>query len=126
MGFLSARNGNVPEAMTMIQGHGRWRNEFFPIDLKEPSLQKLLQLSNHDTGLTNEMFLPGYASVGGILDGPTLARENNVRLGDIIVAVSGEGFRRFPPDFPEATSEDVATDATEERVPVVYIDLSKL
>jgi len=41
--FLSARNGNVPEAMTLIQGHERWRNEFFPIDLTEPSLQKLLK-----------------------------------------------------------------------------------
>ena len=42
--FLSARNGNVPAAMTMIQAHERWRNEFFPIDLTEPSLQKLLKV----------------------------------------------------------------------------------
>lgn len=42
--FLSARNGNVPEAMTMIQAHERWRQDFFPIDLTEPSLQKLLKV----------------------------------------------------------------------------------
>ena len=42
--FLSARNGNVPAAMTMIQAHERWRSEFFPIDLTEPSLQKLLKV----------------------------------------------------------------------------------
>lgn len=41
--FLSARNGIVPQAMTMIQAHERWRNEFFPIDLTEPFLQKILK-----------------------------------------------------------------------------------
>lgn len=41
--FLSARSGNVPAAMTMIQAHERWRNEFFPIDLTQTSLQRLLK-----------------------------------------------------------------------------------
>ncbi|KAL7447807.1 hypothetical protein ACHAWC_000122, partial [Mediolabrus comicus] len=41
--FLSARKGNVPEAMTMIQGHERWRNDFFPIDLTDPNLQRVLR-----------------------------------------------------------------------------------
>lgn len=41
--FLSARRGNVPEAMTMIQAHERWRNDFFPIDLTNPSLQQVMK-----------------------------------------------------------------------------------
>lgn len=51
--FLSARNGDVPKAMSMIQAHERWRNEFFPIDLTEPSLQTVLKahaVSDIDVG----------------------------------------------------------------------------
>lgn len=48
------------------------------------------------------MFLPGYASVGGMLEGPTLAKTSGVKVGDYIVSVNGEGFRRFPPDFQDA------------------------
>ena len=41
--FLSARGGDVPAAMASVQGHERWRAEFFPIDLTEPGLQGLLR-----------------------------------------------------------------------------------
>lgn len=41
--FLSARNGNVPRAMTMIQAHERWRSEYFPIDLTSEGLQRVLK-----------------------------------------------------------------------------------
>lgn len=41
--FLSARNGNVPSAMTMIQAHERWRSEYFPIDLTSEGLQRVLK-----------------------------------------------------------------------------------
>lgn len=71
------------------------------------------------------MFLPGYASVGGMLEGPTLAKTSGVKVGDFIIAINGvlclqtssccyivlqshlysfslgEGFRRFPPDFQD-------------------------
>lgn len=73
----------------------------------DPSASLGVQLCNHDNGLTNEMFLPGYASVGGMLDGDTLARRCGVRVGDYIVAVSGEGYRRFPPDFRDDDLRDV-------------------
>mmetsp|Transcript_29629 Transcript_29629/g.62827 ORF Transcript_29629/g.62827 Transcript_29629/m.62827 type:complete len:398 (-) Transcript_29629:76-1269(-) len=73
----------------------------------DPTASLGVQLSNHDNGLTNEMFLPGYASVGGILDGKTLATKSGVKVGDYIVAVSGEGYRRFPPDFQDEDLEDV-------------------
>ncbi|KAL3785066.1 hypothetical protein ACHAW5_001766 [Stephanodiscus triporus] len=92
-----------------------------------------VQLANHDNGLTNEMFLPGYASVGRMLDSDptaattatttaaatastttkttttttTLARRCGVKVGDIIVAVNGVGYRRFPPDHDEASLVDV-------------------
>lgn len=60
------------------------------------------------------MFLPGYASVGGLPDAasdtPTLANKFGVKVGDYIVAVNSEGYRRFPPDFPEDELEDLTTD----------------
>lgn len=55
--FLSARNGNVPQAMTMIQAHERWRNEYFPIDLTSPGLQSVLKahaVSEIDVAHMNE------------------------------------------------------------------------
>lgn len=73
----------------------------------DPKASLGVQLSNHDNGLTNEMFLPGYASVGGMIDGPTLALRSGVKVGDYIVAVNGEGYRRFPPDFRDGDLEDV-------------------
>ncbi|KAL7467000.1 hypothetical protein ACHAXS_007266 [Conticribra weissflogii] len=73
----------------------------------DPTASLGVQLTNHDNGLSNEMFLPGYASVAKMLDGDTLARRCGVKVGDYIVAVNGEGFRRFPPDFEDKDLEDV-------------------
>ena len=73
----------------------------------DPTASLGVKLCNHDNGLTNEMFLPGYASVGGMLDGQTLARKHGVKVGDYIVAVNGEGFRRFPPDFQDDNLKDI-------------------
>lgn len=75
----------------------------------DPSASLGAKLSSHDNGLTNEMFVPGYASVGEVLelDGRTLAIRSGVEVGDFVVAVSGEGFRRFPPDFEDSELEDV-------------------
>ena len=53
------------------------------------------------------MFLPGYASVGGMLDGQTLAKSAGVKVGDYIVAINGEGYRRFPPDFKDDELKNV-------------------
>jgi len=91
---------------------------FEGLSLEEPSILTIsfasdptaslgVKLCNHDNGLTNEMFLPGYASVGGMLDGETLARKHGVKVGDYIVAVNGEGFRRFPPDFQDENLKDI-------------------
>lgn len=41
--FLSARDGNVPEAMQMIQAHVTWKSNLFPIELQSPPLQKILR-----------------------------------------------------------------------------------
>ena len=73
----------------------------------DPSASLGVKLSNHDNGLTNEMFLPGYASVGGMLPGKTLAKTCGVQSGDYIVAVNGVGYRRFPPDFNDDELKDV-------------------
>lgn len=41
--FLVARDGNVPEAMQMLQTHEAWRDATFPIDLTDPNLQTVLR-----------------------------------------------------------------------------------
>lgn len=73
----------------------------------DPSGSLGAQLTNHDKGQTSEMFTPGYASVGRLLDGETVARKCGVTVGDIIVAVNGEGFRRFKPDYDDVELEDI-------------------
>lgn len=50
------------------------------------------------------MFLPGYAVIGKLLKGETVAKKFRVKPGDVIVAVNGQGFRRFAPDYKD---EDV-------------------
>jgi hypothetical protein len=47
------------------------------------------------------MFSPGFAQIGRLLDGETVARKSGVQVGDVIVAVNGSGFRRFAPDYDE-------------------------
>ncbi|KAL7483487.1 hypothetical protein ACHAW6_009135 [Cyclotella cf. meneghiniana] len=85
----------------------------------DPTASLGVQLTKHDNGLTNEMFSPGYASVATVLDDKeTLARKAGVKVGDYIVAVNGEGFRRFPPDF----NEDELRDVTEEIDLIQFAD----
>lgn len=59
------------------------------------------QLINCDKGEPSEMFSPGFAQIGRLLDGDTVARKSGVEVGDVIVAVNGSGFRRFASDFDE-------------------------
>jgi hypothetical protein len=59
------------------------------------------------------MFSPGYAQVGRLLDGDTVARKCGVEVGDCIVAVNGSGFRRFAPDFDEEELENLSKDTHE-------------
>jgi len=56
---------------------------------------------NLDKGEDDAMFYPGYATIGKLLKGETVARKFKVQVGDCIVAVNGHGFRRFAPDFKE-------------------------
>jgi hypothetical protein len=52
-----------------------------------PLISHLTHINSNE--LTNEMFLPGYASVGGMLEGPTLAKTSGVKVGDFIIAING-------------------------------------
>lgn len=52
-------------------------------------------------GSTAEMFNPAYALIGKLLDGDTVAKKAGVKVGDCIVAINQEGFRRFAPDFSD-------------------------
>lgn len=56
------------------------------------------------------MFCPGFAQIGRLLDGDTVARKSGVKVGDCIVAVSGRGFRRFAADFKEDELENLSKD----------------
>ena len=51
------------------------------------------------------MFYPGYATIGKLLKGETVARKFGIQVGDCIVAVNGTGFRRFAPDFKADEAE---------------------
>lgn len=57
-----------------------------------------------------EMFSPGFAQIGRLLDGETVARKCGVNVGDCIVAVNGQGFRRFAPDYKEEEVENLSKD----------------
>lgn len=63
------------------------------------------QLVNNDKNDDNHMFYPGYAVIGKLLKGETVARKFGVLVGDCIVSVNGHGFRRFAPDFKESDIE---------------------
>mmetsp|Transcript_7432 Transcript_7432/g.15508 ORF Transcript_7432/g.15508 Transcript_7432/m.15508 type:complete len:373 (-) Transcript_7432:132-1250(-) len=52
-----------------------------------------------DTDTDYNMFCPGYAVIGKVLPGDTVAKRAGVSIGDHLVAVNGTGFRRFAPDY---------------------------
>ena len=57
------------------------------------------------------MFSPGYAQIGRLLEGETVARKSGVEVGDVIVAVNGSGFRRFASDFDESEVINLSKDS---------------
>lgn len=57
------------------------------------------------------MFSPGFAQIGRLLDGATVARKCGVNVGDCIVAVNGSGYRRFAADFKEEELENLSGDS---------------
>ena len=61
-------------------------------------------------GEPQEMFCPGFATIGRLLDGETIAKKSGVHVGDCIVAVNGEGFRRFAPDFEDSELQNLSKD----------------
>ena len=67
-------------------------------------------LTNQDKGSPGEMFSPSYASIGKLVEGETIARTCGVKVGDCIVAVAGDGFRRFKADYDDDDLEDVTKD----------------
>jgi len=66
------------------------------------------QLINLDKGEPDETFNPAYASIGRVLEGDNVARRCGVAVGDCIVAVNGEGFRRHALDCDEHQIKDLA------------------
>jgi len=78
----------------------------------DPTGQLGAQLNTNDRSQTSEMFCPGYAAIGRLIEGNTVARRSGVEVGDFIVAVNGVGFRRFAPD--ENDEDDELKDGTSE------------
>jgi len=77
---------------------------------EEPSAPLGAELVNFDQNDPKEMFIPGYALVGRLLPGQTVARKCGVMVGDCIVAVNGQGIRRFPVDYEESGAEELTPD----------------
>jgi len=75
----------------------------------EPHASLGAQLQNHDVGQSVDAFTPGYASIGRLIDGETVARKFGVMVGDYIVAVNDKGFRRYPSKFDEEEIEDLTS-----------------
>jgi len=69
------------------------------------------QLINCDKGEPFEMFSPGFAQIGRLLEGETVARKSGVKVGDVIVAVNGSGFRRFASDFDDSEVTNLSKDS---------------
>jgi hypothetical protein len=65
------------------------------------------QLKNLDNGEPGEQFNPAYAIVDRLIHGDTVARKCGVIPGDCIVAVNGEGYRRFAPDYNDAEKDNI-------------------
>jgi len=95
---------------------------FVPISNEKPELLTIsfeddpqgslgAQLINCDKGEPYEMFSPGFAQIGRLLEGETVARRSGVRVGDVIVAVNGAGFRRFASDFDESEVTNLSKDS---------------
>ena len=57
----------------------------------------------------NEQFNPAYATIDRLIHGDTVARKCGLIVGDCIVAVNGEGFRRFAPDYEHNNELDELT-----------------
>lgn len=68
----------------------------------DPAASLGVKLVKRDYDNVAYQFLPGYAVVASLLEGETVASKAGVRVGDVIVAVNGKGFRRFarPLDEP--------------------------
>ena len=91
-------NRGVPGSLLIVHANMSARSPLFEgISLERPSVLTVsfesdpsaslgAKLSSHDNGLTNEMFAPGYASVGEVLvlDGRTLAIRSGVEVGDFV------------------------------------------
>ena len=123
-------NNTMNTQSPLFEGQSTDRPTLLSISFaSDPSASLGVSLSSHDNNLTNEMFLPGYASIGAIptdeiTNQNTLAQKFGVRVGDYIVEVNGEGFRRFPPDFPEEELEQLGSLTLEEDDP--HVDLINL
>jgi len=76
---------------------------------QDPSGSLGVQLNTLDKGKEHEIFNPAYATVGRLIHGDTVAKKCGVMVGDCIVAVNGEGFRRFVPDYDEDELDDLTT-----------------
>jgi hypothetical protein len=57
------------------------------------------------------MFAPGFATIGRLLDGETVARKCGVQVGDAIVAVNSQGFRRFAADYKDDELDNLSEES---------------
>lgn len=88
--FLTARDGNVAEAMQMIQAHESWKALYFPIQLQTPGLQKILRqkaVSEIDIHYADEATITHPPTVYvnyGVLS--TMIRSGEITSADVVQA----------------------------------------
>lgn len=66
----------------------------------------LFHFNNFSKGHESENFNPAYATIDRLISDDTIAGKCGLIPGDCIVAVNGEGFRRFAPDYEQNTKID--------------------
>lgn len=83
--FLTAREGNIPDAMTMWQNHQNWKLEMFPIRLTKPGLQRILRQKAVSEIRVEHAELPGtvYVNYGRLLK---MLYASEITAEDIVLA----------------------------------------
>lgn len=79
-------------------------------------------MSNLCKDQPNEQFNPSYATIDRLIHGDTVARKCGLIVGDCIVAVNGEGFRRFAPDYEHNNELDELTTNLDGTVSISFDD----
>jgi hypothetical protein len=83
--FLTARENNIPDAMTLWQNHQQWKLETFPMNLTKPGLQRILRQKAVTEIRVDHPELPGtvYVNYGALMK---MLSASEITSEDIVLA----------------------------------------